>query len=353
MDTAPGRADEVGVAPFKSSIIALLLLATGRSFAEEPKIEEAVKLAKIFQEHRARGTFVLFDAKTEQFKAHDPARAIRRFIPASTFKIPNTLIGLETGAVKSVDQALPYGGKPQPFPQWEHDMPLREAIRISAVPIYQELARRIGLAQMDEWVTRLNYGNAKIGKTVDRFWLDGPLEISALEQARFLARLVEGQLPVQPATIAAVKEITLLEKSGEYELHGKTGWCTSVDPHVGWWVGWIERGGLLTSAFALNMDLPGKDDAAKRIPIGRACLNALGAFPRQNPRSKRCFTPMPRCPRGWLRPSPALSTAGRAAGSFPAARRCADHSPRLAPHSQTRTSSQSHNDADLCKWMDR
>jgi beta-lactamase class D len=90
-------------------------------------------------------------------------------------------------------------------------------------------------------------------------------------------------MPVQPANMAALKEITLLEKSGEYELHGKTGWCTSVDPDLGWWVGWVEREGRVIAAFALNINMPEKDDAAKRIPIGRACLDALNAFPLPKP----------------------------------------------------------------------
>jgi beta-lactamase class D len=177
-----------------------------------------------------------------------------------------------------VDEILPYGGKPQPFHEWEHDMGLREAIRISAVPIYQELARRIGLARMNEWVTRLGYGNTSIGDTVDRFWLDGPLEISAVEQTQFLARFASGKLPIRAETVAAVKEVTQIEKTGEVTLHGKTGWCMSTDPDVGWWVGWVERDGRFVAAFALNIDVLEKSDAAKRLPIGRACLKALGAL---------------------------------------------------------------------------
>jgi beta-lactamase class D len=258
--------------------LAVVFLITCPAFAAE-KIEEAPGLTAIFEAQMAQGTFALLDVAAGRMQAHNPARASKRFIPASTFKIPNSIIGLETDAVKSVDEILPYGGKPQPFPAWEHDMPLREAIRLSAVPIYQELARRIGLAHMSEWVTRLNYGNASIGSAVDQFWLRGPLEISAVEQAEFLARFSQGQLPIRAETLAAVKEITILENSDGYTLHGKTGWCTSTDPDVGWWVGWIERDGRLTATFALNIDMPDKADLAKRVSIGKACLQALGFLP--------------------------------------------------------------------------
>lgn len=266
------------LAAFHRWIVALLLSFTS-ALADE-KIDESPALAPIFQEQKARGTFVLLDAKTGHLTAHNATRAAKRFIPASTFKIPNSIIGLETGVVKSADEVLPYGGKPQPFPDWEHDMGLREAIRLSAVPIYQELARRIGPARMKEWVARLEYGNANIGTTVDRFWLDGPLEISAVEQTQFLDRLAKGKLPIRAETLTAVKEITQIEKTDAYTLHGKTGWCMSTDPDIGWWVGWVERDGKVAATFALNVDVVEKEDAAKRLPIAKACLRALGVLPR-------------------------------------------------------------------------
>jgi beta-lactamase class D len=243
-----------------------------------PKENEA--LAKLFEQQGLKGTFVLCDV-AGTMQAHDAQRAAKRYIPASTFKIPNSLIALETGAVKNVDEIVPYGGKKQPFPQWEHDMPMREAIKISAVPIYQEVARRAGIERMREWVTRMGYGNQEIGTVVDRFWLDGPLEISAIEQTDFLARLLKGAFERKEENMKAVSEITVLEKSGAYVLHGKTGWGTIGDNDIGWWVGWIEKDGKTTATFALNVDMPGKqDDAPKRVPLGKACLSELGAFPR-------------------------------------------------------------------------
>ena len=263
-------------------ILAFLCMADFSVHAEMERnaAEAETALARIFAEQGVRGTFVLRDVKTGALTTHDAGRAATQFIPASTFKIPNSLIGLETGAVKNVDEVLPYGGKPQPFKAWEHDMPLREATQLSAVPIYQELACRIGLARMQEWVQRLGYGNVEIGAVVDRFWLVGPLKISALEQTDFLARLVKGELPkISAEHHAAVQEITVLEQGDGYVLHGKTGWVFDTDPQLGWWVGWVERPGKPAVTFALNIDLPGKEkDVGKRIPLGKACLRALGVL---------------------------------------------------------------------------
>jgi len=58
-------------------------------------------------------------------------------------------------------------------------------------------------------------------------------------------------------------------------LHGKTGWFGNKKEQLGWWVGWVERENKFYP-FALNFDMTKDDDAAKRIPIGRECLKALG-----------------------------------------------------------------------------
>src|SRR5687767_12874214 len=49
------------------------------------------------------GTFVLLDLETGHTRRYAPERAAERFSPKSTFKIPNTLIGLETGVLRDAD----------------------------------------------------------------------------------------------------------------------------------------------------------------------------------------------------------------------------------------------------------
>src|SRR5690606_26121045 len=152
--------------------------------------------------------------------------------------------------------------------EWERDMSLRDGIKVSNVPVYQELARRIGLKRMQAAVEKLGYGNRDIGTVVDRFWLDGPLEISALEQVEFLRRLAAGDLPVSPQAEEAVREILLLESEGGRRLYGKTGWLMARQPDLGWFVGWVEKDGV-RYPFALNMDLPSKDLGPVRVALAR------------------------------------------------------------------------------------
>ena len=257
----------------KRCMALLLLPVSVLSHAAEWK--ESAQLAQLFKKEGIAGTFVVHDVSADVYTVHDRQRAQTRYIPASTYKIPNSLIGLSAGAVANVDEVLPYGGKPTRRPEWAKDMSLREAIKISNVPIYQELARRIGMERMREGLRKLNYGNMDPGAVVDNFWLDGPLKISALEQTVFLDKLAQDQLPFPKSAMAAVREITLQE--GAVELHAKTGWgSTPKEPaDIGWWVGWVKKDGRLYT-FALNIDILDDETGAKRVPLGKASLRALG-----------------------------------------------------------------------------
>ncbi len=254
-------------------IAALIIFSSFQVQAADWK--ESARIGELFKSAGVNGTFVLYDAAAQTFIGYDRDRAERGFIPASTFKIPNTLIGLSVGAVKSVDEVLPYKGYPEPFSKkWEKDMGLREAIALSNVPIYQELARRIGLDRMRHSLTRMNFGNAEIGTTVDTFWLTGPLRISAVEQTRFLAKLAQDALPFPKELQNSVREIVLLDQGVNWKLYGKTGWENAPGQGVGWWVGWVQKDDRVY-AFALNMDVQKPSDADKRIPLGKECLKAL------------------------------------------------------------------------------
>ncbi|WP_296228965.1 OXA-60 family carbapenem-hydrolyzing class D beta-lactamase [Ralstonia sp. UBA689] len=235
-------------------------------------------LKRMFDEAGVSGTFVLMDISADRTYVVDPARAARRINPASTFKIPNSLIAFDTGAVRDDHEVLPYGGKPQPYKQWEHDMALPEAIRVSNVPVYQEVARRVGHERMQAYVDAFDYGNRQIGSVIDQFWLRGPLEISAFEEARFTSRMALKQLPVKPRTWNMVHRMLLIEQKGDASLYAKTGLATEYQPEIGWWVGWVERAGHVY-AFALNIDMPREGDMAKRIALGKQLMSALGVWP--------------------------------------------------------------------------
>ena len=156
---------------------------------------------------------------------------------------------------------------------------MRAAVPAFNAAIFQELARRIGPQREHAWLARLDYGDREVGPVVDRFWLDGPLEISPVEQTRFLQRLAERDLPVDRGVQDAVAEILVLERGPAGTLYGKTGWRFESTPQLGWWVGWHEAPGGRVHTFALNIDMTGADDAGKRVAIGRELLALLCVLP--------------------------------------------------------------------------
>jgi beta-lactamase class D len=268
------------------TLLAVALLALPASAAAsvtaaapaEPWREE-LAVAALFRQAGVEGTFVLLDERRGELRGTNRTRAEQRISPASTFKIANALIGLSLGAVRSVDEVIPYTGDANPFMrEWLEPMGLRGAMKVSNVPLYQELARRIGLQRMGEAIARLGYGNQQIGTNVTTFWLRGPLAISAVEQTRFLSSLAHRTLPFPDQAQRQVAEITRVDSGPGWSLHAKTGWQNAPGAGVGWWVGWVQRGKQITP-FALNIAMAGAADAPKREQLGRSSLQALGILP--------------------------------------------------------------------------
>jgi len=256
--------------------VLVILLFSFSAYGSEWIESNAIKNS--FDYASVSGAFVYYDRSNERYVFHNRDRLSKRFIPASTFKIPNALIGLSLGVVGSVDELLPYGGAPQRVKSWENDMSLKQAIKISNLPIFQELARRIGVEKMQAEIEKMAYGNSTIGTDIDRFWLDGPLKISAVEQVEFLSTLAESELPLSQHAQRATHDILLLESIGDCHLFAKTGWLANASPGIGWWVGWVDNKGHIVS-FALNMDILVKNDAKKRVGLGKRILSESGIWP--------------------------------------------------------------------------
>jgi beta-lactamase class D len=206
-----------------------------------------------FREAGVIGCFVLSDIEGDSTLRVDPQRCARGFTPASTFKILNSMIALEYGAVEGLDDTLRWDGRMHGIRSWNQDQCMRDAFQRSCVWFYQELARRVGEKRMDAAVRAAKYGNADIGGGVDRFWLDGALRISADEQADFLRRLWKERLPFSSEVQRTVKDLMLLEQKDSYTLRGKTGTAIRGEKVIGWLVGFLERGDRV-HVFVLNVE---------------------------------------------------------------------------------------------------
>jgi beta-lactamase class D len=201
-------------------------------------------------------------------------------LPASTFKIPNSIIALETGAVEDPDKdVFKWDGVTRSIEAWNKDHTLRSAISASAVPVYQEIARRIGAERMQKFVDLLDYGNHNIGGGIDQFWLTGDMRIDPMQQVDFLDRLRRGVLPVSKRSQELVRDILPTVKVGESVIRYKTGLLGAErgQPSLGWLVGWAEKGNAQT-VFAMNMDCKTQDHIAARMTATQQCLTDIGAI---------------------------------------------------------------------------
>jgi beta-lactamase class D len=185
-------------------------------------------------------TFVLRDLDTGETSVDNPEMAARGYPPCSTFKIPNTLIGLQTGVIPDDKFSLKWDGVHRRIEAWNRDQTLDSALRESVLWFYQEVARRVGEPRMRAWVTRLDYGNRDIGGGLDHFWLDGAMRVTPRQQVEFLSRLVTPRSPVLREHVALVRRILTLDSSPPLTLIGKTGSGTYAGEDLAWLVGWID-----------------------------------------------------------------------------------------------------------------
>jgi len=193
---------------------------------------------------------VIYNRETGDTINVNPERSAKLFAPCSTFKIYNTLIGLELGLIKGADDPwYKWDGVKRFLEGWNQDLTLREAFRVSAVPAYQKLAREIGTERMKEYIEKIKYGTEDISAGVDCFWLPSEeytsIQISADEQVNLLNALLDGQLPFDDNNIAVLKDIMKVHETEKGTLYGKTGSDMGHDGkwNLGWFVGFLESNG--------------------------------------------------------------------------------------------------------------
>lgn len=258
-----------------------LLLACALSLTGQVR-----RFGSFFEKCRVTGSATIFDLRNQQWIYSDPADAARQTLPASTFKIFNLLVALETGTIRdenelfrwkgAVDTAR-YGYRPETY----KDLTVKEAFTISAVWVFLELAERIGKEKYSYYMKLCHYGNADTSGPGTDFWNFGPMAISPVEQVRFMVGLHEESLPFSKRSMEIVKKVLVTEQAGNYTIHAKTGWFRTEDTDTGWWTGWLESKGN-TWFFATRISKkrsdanPGFSNCRKDIT--RSILRELKAF---------------------------------------------------------------------------
>jgi beta-lactamase class D len=238
-------------------------------------------LKKYFDENKVNGCFALMDNGTGKFTIYNLYRyRDSSFLPVSTFKIVNSLIGLQTGKISNDSMVIKWDGIKRRVEEWNQDLTMYKAFRVSAVPYYQEVARRIGKDTMQFWLDSLKYGTRKIKSAIDTFWLDNSLKITPDEELGLVKKLYFNELPFFRTYQEMVKRAMLFEDETNYRLAYKTGWGFTEKGHaLGWIVGWIEENNH-PYFFVLNIESPDHDFdmGTARMKMLKNILKQLGFF---------------------------------------------------------------------------
>ncbi|PXA98458.1 class D beta-lactamase [Nostoc sp. 3335mG] len=189
---------------------------------------------------------------------HQEGDCETRVTPASTFKVALAVMAYDAGIVISAHEPkLPFKeGYADWIATWRQDTDPSMWMENSVVWYSQRLTEMLGAEKLTAYAQKFGYGNADFsgdpGKNngLGRSWISSSLKISPLEQAGFVAALVDGKLPTSPVAMAGAME--LVQQGGVSEgwaLRGKTG---SAFPRLadgnfdrargwGWFVGWAEK----------------------------------------------------------------------------------------------------------------
>ncbi len=244
-------------------------------------VKKDKSLEKYFDDNKVEGCFALMDNGTGKFTVHNLSRyRDSSYLPASTFKIVNSLIGLQTGKISSDSMVIKWDGIKRWADDWNQDLTMYKAFRVSSVAYYQEVARRIGKDTMQLWLDSLKYGSKKITTAIDSFWLDNSLKITPDEELGLVKRLYFDQLPFFKSYQETVKRAMLFENNANYRLGYKTGWGFTEKGHsLGWIVGWIEENNH-PYFFVLNIESPDRnfDMQPVRMKMLKDILKQMGFF---------------------------------------------------------------------------
>lgn len=255
--------------PFAPCLVAIVVSLSGGEPAFRP-----VDFKSRFGKYD--GCFVLKEVGKDRFLRFNEAACAKRQSPCSTFKIPNALIGLETGAVQGPETLFKWDGSKYWNKLWEKDYTLAAAIKDSCVWYFQEVARRVGKERMDQFIEKIDYGNRDTSGSIDRFWIDSTLTISADEQLAFMEKLYTNKLPFSKRTVETVQSLIVFREGKDWTFSGKTGTSAKDGkPTLGWFVGHV-RSGDKEYVFAMNMTAADKAWGPMARDIAFEILTDLG-----------------------------------------------------------------------------
>ena len=221
----------------------VFLIITGLFFQlgfSQNTIEQNFK--KHFDKYGVDGCFALYNQADNEYVRYNSGLCDTGYIPASTFKIPHSLIALEEKIIQDTNQVIEWDGHEWPNKPWNQNQTLKSAIKYSCIWVYFGFAEQIGIEKYYNYVTSFDYGNKNLIGPPTRFWLAGQFRISANQQIDFLRKFYNYELDVSRQSVDIVKDIIVFEQTDDYKLSGKTGGGMLINTeYIMWMVGYIEK----------------------------------------------------------------------------------------------------------------
>jgi beta-lactamase class D len=230
------------------TILTLLLSCTNNN--SEPETNKTIlieneivksEFQSILDSANVKGSILFYDLQEDKYYSNDFEWSKKGQLPASTFKIPNSIIALETGIIEHDSTIIIWDGEKRRNKNWEQDLIFRDVLHFSCVPCYQKIAKEIGVEKMREYLDLFNYGSINVDSTnLDMFWLEGKSRINQFQQIGFLKTFYQSQLAISNRTEKIMKRMMVIEENSELKTSGKTGWSYSNEKDNGWFVGYME-----------------------------------------------------------------------------------------------------------------
>jgi beta-lactamase class D len=241
--------------------------------------QESATLKELFDKYGVQGTMIIQSFDGQKKYVYNEQRANQPLLPASTFKIPNTLIALDMNLIENENAIIVWDKQEREITQWNQDQTLKSAFQNSCVWCYQYFALQLSIEQYKNYLKILHYGNEEIGESVTSFWLDGQLRITPYQQIAFLKKLHNNELPFKIEHLEILKSIMIEKENENYTIRAKTGWAKSEVPNHGWYLGDVQTKEDVWF-FATNIITKSAQDLPKRKYITMQALKNLDIVPK-------------------------------------------------------------------------
>lgn len=184
-------------------------------------------------------------------------RCDERLSPDSTFKVPLSLMAFDQKLITQ-DTVFTWNGVKHDLPGWNQNQTPATWLKYSVVWVSQQLTTELGDKRIKHYLADFHYGNQNFSGDPGRHnglthaWLSSSLQISAVEQLRFLTQLFSHQLSMSEQAIHDTKQNMYQGQltngaayyaktgSGRHKMHEQDAKPSQL--RDGWDIGLIEQG---------------------------------------------------------------------------------------------------------------